>query len=68
MSASHYQSRPSMYFRGLIPRNWPWQFRLILALVMLNMDVSWFENSMNSVQLASWKPVDLDSHCFSPGL
>ena len=32
-SASHYhtryQSRSSMYIRGLIPRNWPWQFRLV---------------------------------------
>ena len=27
-STSRYQSRSSMYFRGLIPRNWPWQFRL----------------------------------------
>ena len=26
-SASHYQSRSSMYIRGLIPRKWPRQFR-----------------------------------------
>ena len=27
-SASHYQSRSSIYIRGLIPRNWPRQFRM----------------------------------------
>ena len=27
-SASCYQSRPAIYMRGLIPRNWPGQFRL----------------------------------------
>ena len=27
-SESHYQSRSSMYIRGLIPLNWPKQFRL----------------------------------------
>ena len=27
-SASRYQSRSSMYIRGLLPRNWPRQFRL----------------------------------------
>ena len=29
-SASRYQSRHTMYIRGLIPRNWPRQFRLVL--------------------------------------
>ena len=27
-SASRYQSKSSMFIRGLIPRNWPRQFRL----------------------------------------
>ena len=29
--APRYESRPSMYIRGLIPRNWPMQFRLTLS-------------------------------------
>ena len=31
-TASSYQSRPSMYIRGLITRNWPRQFCLEMAV------------------------------------
>ena len=33
-SASRYQSRPSMYILGLIPGNWPRQFRLTCQCVL----------------------------------
>ena len=31
--ASRYQSRHSMYILGLIPRNWPRQFRLMVMVI-----------------------------------
>ena len=40
-SASHYQRRPLMYIRGLIPRSWPRQFRL----------------SCESVEFESWHQI-----------
>ena len=33
-SQSRYQSRTSMYIRGLIPRNWPRQFRSVVTNLM----------------------------------
>ena len=33
-SALCYQSRSSMFIRGLIPRNWPRQFRLLMAYAL----------------------------------
>ena len=44
-SASRYQRRPSMYIQGLIPRNWPRQFRLAHKLWYLSRKVTLLKNA-----------------------
>ena len=39
--------------------------RHALTLTMMNPDLSHFENSVGTDQLASQKPADQDPHCFS---